>query len=85
MKQKQFIQGDQVFAVIGTASILGKVARNQEIPYDKMSSVRVLLYIKIYSTEVHLAAIYRFAVTPIHRKSFESVRQRMLFEVFETE
>jgi ribonuclease HII len=76
------IKGDARVAVIGAASILAKVARDGEMQrldadYPGYGFARH----KGYGTKEHLAALARLGVTPLHRRSFAPVRDRLAAEV----
>ena len=74
------IKGDASVPAIAAASILAKVTRDREmLVYAKQYPGYGFAKHKGYSTAMHLAAIHQLGVTPIHRKSFEPVRQRELF------
>ena len=72
------VGGDDLHDCISAASILAKVARDREMVameatwpgygFDRH---------KGYPTRVHLAALDSLGVTPIHRRSFGPVRQRL--------
>lgn len=78
------IQGDQKVPSIMAASILAKVARDQEMinlslkypqyHFDKH---------KGYGTEEHLEAVKKWGITPLHRKTFEPIRSILALEIVE--
>lgn len=71
-----FVDGDQFIAEISAASILAKVTRDREmINYDKIYPDYGFASHKGYSTPEHLYNLRRLGATPIHRRSFEPVRQ----------
>ncbi len=74
------VQGDQIVPAISAASILAKVTRDREmLKYDVQYPDYGFAIHKGYGTKAHLVAIHRFGITPVHRKSFEPVRQLKLF------
>jgi len=74
------VQGDNTIPAISAASILAKVTRDREmVLYDKQYPGYGFAEHKGYGTVLHLDAIYRLGVSPIHRRSFEPVRQMTLF------
>lgn len=74
------VKGDGCIPAISVASILAKVARDRDmIKYDKQYPGYGFTKHKGYATSPHLKAIYRLGLSPIHRKSFEPVKEMMLF------
>jgi len=72
------IKGDLKIAAIGAASIIAKVARDQEmIQLDQLYPGYGIAKHKGYPTKVHLAAIKQRGVLSIHRKSFAPVRKQL--------
>lgn len=73
------VQGDQTVPSIMAASILAKVARDQEMVE---LSLKYPLYHfdkhKGYGTDAHLEALKRWGVTPLHRRTFEPIRAMLL-------
>jgi len=72
------VKGDSLVAEISAASILAKTARDAEmlklhLSYPDYGFDRH----KGYPTADHLAAISRYGVTPIHRRSFGPVRRAL--------
>lgn len=72
--QTPLIKGDSRSLSIAAASILAKVARDQEMTqlaviYPSYGFERH----KGYGTEDHLAAVRAHGVTPLHRRSFEPI------------
>jgi ribonuclease HII len=72
------VKGDSLVAEISAASILAKTARDAEMLklhqcYPDYGFDRH----KGYPTADHLAAIARYGVTPIHRRSFGPVRRAL--------
>ena len=73
------VGGDASVPVISAASILAKTARDREmvaleLDYPGYGFARH----KGYPTRLHLEALDRLGVTPLHRRSFGPVRQRLL-------
>lgn len=69
------IQGDSRVAAISAASILAKVTRDREmVLLDRQFPGYGLAQHKGYPTAVHLEALKRLGVTPLHRRSFAPVR-----------
>lgn len=72
------IKGDLTVAEISAASIIAKVTRDTEL---QQLSVQYPGYgfekHKGYPTKVHMEAISRLGVTPIHRRSYAPVRKAM--------
>lgn len=74
------VQGDETVPVISAASIIAKVIRDREMEnYAKIYPNYGFAEHKGYGTREHYAALNRLGITPIHRKSFEPVRQLALF------
>lgn len=72
------VKGDSLVAEISAASILAKTARDAEmrelhLVYPEYGFDRH----KGYPTAEHLAAIRRFGITAIHRRSFGPVRRAL--------
>lgn len=75
IKQKHIVSGDSLVFSIAAASILAKVERDRlmlkiheqypEYGFDKH---------KGYGTKLHMQMLSQFGPSPIHRKSFEPVR-----------
>lgn len=71
-----FVDGDQFIAEISAASILAKVSRDKEmVGYEETYPGYGFASHKGYSTPEHLQNLRRLGATPIHRRSFEPVRQ----------
>ena len=69
------IKGDQKEPCISAASIIAKVARDERLMvldhiYPKWGFKRH----KGYGTKIHIEAIKKYGVTPLHRKSFEPIK-----------
>jgi ribonuclease HII len=78
------VGGDNSVAEISAASIIAKVLRDREMDtYEQQFPGYGFAEHKGYATAKHLAAIRRLGITPIHRKSFEPIRQLSLFAVTE--
>lgn len=70
------IKGDSRVAAISAASILAKVARDEEmIILDARYPGYGLARHKGYPSKAHLAALETLGVTPIHRRSYAPVRR----------
>ena len=69
------IKGDQKEECISAASIIAKVARDERlIALDHMYPNWGFKRHKGYGTKIHIEAIRRYGVTPLHRKSFEPIK-----------
>ncbi|MDA9993992.1 ribonuclease HII [Burkholderiales bacterium] len=69
------IKGDQKEPCISAASIIAKVARDERLMvldhiYPKWGFKRH----KGYGTKIHIEAIKKYGITPLHRKSFEPIK-----------
>ncbi len=70
------VKGDSKVAAISAASILAKVSRDREmVELDRIYPGYGIAIHKGYPTELHLEALSRLGVTPIHRRSFGPVRR----------
>lgn len=73
------VDGDQHIAAISAASILAKVTRDREmVALDKLYPGYGFASHKGYSTPEHLYNLRALGASPIHRRSFEPVRQVLL-------
>lgn len=78
-EMEAIIKGDSKEACISAASIIAKVARDNEmIEMDKLYPGYGFAQHKGYPTKQHKEAIVRLGVTPIHRTSYAPV-QKLLF------
>jgi len=72
------IKGDQTVAEISAASIIAKVARDQEmVEMDRQYPGYGFARHKGYPTKVHMQALQDLGITPIHRRSFGPVKKRL--------
>lgn len=72
------IKGDGRVAAIAAASILAKVTRDREmVAFDKVYPGYGFAGHKGYPTKVHMEALDRLGVTPIHRTSYAPVRAKL--------
>jgi ribonuclease HII len=72
------IKGDSRVAAISAASILAKVVRDREmLELDKRYPGYGFCDHKGYPTKVHMDALDRLGITPIHRKSYAPVRAKI--------
>lgn len=70
------VKGDSLVAEISAASILAKVARDQEmLLLDQQYPQYGFAKHKGYPTKLHLEKLAQFGLLPIHRKSFAPVRK----------
>ncbi len=72
------IQGDTWVAEISAASIIAKVARDEEMQVlGRLYPGYGFAIHKAYPTRLHLQALLQLGVSPQHRKSFAPVKQMM--------
>jgi len=77
-RAEAIIKGDATVPAISAASIIAKVARDLEmVEWDARYPGYGLAQHKGYPTPTHLRALDALGVTPIHRRSFAPVRNRM--------
>jgi ribonuclease HII len=70
------IGGDSTVPAISAASILAKVARDQELyALDKLYPGYDFAQHKGYPTKVHIAALAKLGVSPVHRRTYAPVRR----------
>jgi ribonuclease HII len=70
------IQGDKTIPAISAASIIAKIARDQEMrEMDHLYPGYGFAAHKGYPTRAHREALQRLGVTPIHRRTFAPVRK----------
>lgn len=68
------IKGDSIFAEISAASILAKVARDQEMQFlDRLLPEYQFSRHKGYPTQLHLDIILQSGISSLHRKTFAPV------------
>ena len=69
------IKGDQKEPCISAASIIAKVARDQRLMVlDHIYPNWGFKRHKGYGTKIHIEAIKKYGITPLHRKSFEPIK-----------
>ncbi len=79
--QQAVVKGDAHSISIAAASVLAKVFRDRlMVELDAVYPGYGLARHKGYCSPEHLAALNRLGPTPLHRKSYAPVAQRMLFE-----
>ena len=72
------VRGDVTIPAISAASILAKVARDAEMcELDFLYPNYGFAQHKGYPTELHMRALERYGVCPMHRRSFGPVRRLM--------
>ncbi|MEP5765345.1 MAG: ribonuclease HII [Halieaceae bacterium] len=75
-RSEPVVGGDGLVPAIAAASILAKVQRDDEmIALDERYPGYGLAQHKGYPTRLHMEALQRLGVTPIHRRSFAPVRE----------
>jgi ribonuclease HII len=76
--QKGVVDGDSICVSIAAASIVAKVTRDRlMVELDGQFPGYGLAQHKGYGTPEHLEALQRLGPCPIHRKTFEPVRERL--------
>lgn len=76
MRSEAIIKGDGLIQEISAASILAKVVRDREMAAADLEYPGYgLAGHKGYPSPVHLEALARLGVTPIHRRSYAPVRR----------
>lgn len=76
IKAEAIVKGDDRVPCISAASIIAKVARDQEmVDMDKIYPGYGLAKHKGYPTKVHMEALQQLGVTKIHRRSFGPVKK----------
>lgn len=79
--QRPVIKGDATSYSIAAASVLAKVYRDRLlVELDAEYPGYGLASHKGYGTPEHMEALARLGPTPLHRKSYRPVAQRMLFD-----
>ena len=69
------IKGDQKEPCISAASIIAKVARDDRLMVlDHIYPNWGFKRHKGYGTKIHIEAIKKYGITPLHRKSFEPIK-----------
>ena len=77
--QQAVVKGDATSLSIAAASVLAKVYRNRLlVELDAVYPGYGLARHKGYCSQEHLEALARLGPTPLHRKSYQPVAQRML-------
>ncbi|MEI8570325.1 ribonuclease HII [Methylomonas sp. LW13] len=73
------VQGDLLVAEISAASILAKVARDEEMQtLDRLYPGYAFAIHKGYPTQQHLTALQQLGISPQHRKSFAPVKKYLV-------
>jgi ribonuclease HII len=79
--QQAVVGGDARSVSIAAASVLAKVHRDRLlVELDAVYPGYGLARHKGYCSAEHMEALHRLGPTPLHRKSYQPVAQRMLFE-----
>ena len=77
-ESRAIIKGDLTEPAISAASILAKVARDEEMTLlDKIYLNYGFAKHKGYGTKEHLLALQKYGATPIHRQSFAPVKMAL--------
>ena len=70
------IKGDAKSLSIAAASVIAKVTRDHMlIELDKTYPIYDFKHNKGYPTKKHVEAIYKYGITPFHRKTFSPVKE----------
>jgi ribonuclease HII len=70
------VRGDALVPVIGAASIVAKVSRDREmVELDALYPGYGLAQHKGYPSRMHLEALRRLGVSPVHRRSYAPVKR----------
>ena len=70
------IKGDAKSLSIAAASVIAKVTRDHMlIELDKTYPMYDFKHNKGYPTKKHVEAIYKYGITPLHRKTFSPVKE----------
>ncbi len=78
LPQRSLIKGDARSLSIAAASIIAKVTRDRlMLQLHEQYPVYGFAQHKGYGTELHLAALHEYGVTPHHRRSFAPVREQI--------
>ncbi|MFC2001276.1 ribonuclease HII [Chloroflexota bacterium] len=81
LPQKGIIHGDSLCFSIACASIVAKVARDRMmVEFDRIYHGYGLARHKGYGTEAHLACLHRLGPCPIHRRSFQPLKDMVYQE-----
>lgn len=76
MPVEAIVRGDCLVPAISAASILAKVSRDDEmVAMDALYPGYGFAVHKGYPTRVHITALTKLGVSPIHRRSFSPVRK----------
>ena len=79
-----YIKGDSLSISIAAASIIAKVTRDRMMDiYDEVYPEYGFKRHKGYQTKEHKEALLKYGVLPIHRKSYEPVRQWLQANLFD--
>ena len=77
-KAEAVVKGDSRVAAISAASILAKVTRDREmIVLDKQYPGYGFAEHKGYPTKIHIEALEKLGITPIHRTSYAPVKAKI--------
>ncbi|MCD7809983.1 MAG: ribonuclease HII [Erysipelotrichaceae bacterium] len=82
IEHEAIIKGDSKSISIGAASILAKVTRDHiMLEYDKQYPEYGFASHKGYPTKQHKEALQKYGVTPIHRRSFQPVKDALTIQL----